>query len=1084
MKKTGDLRQLRLLNRRRNRLLSATVLLIPLLLSTRVTAANNAVSGPTIGDLRCEFMTTPLGIDDRQPALSWTIEDERRGVVQKSYRVLVATSEEMLARDEGDLWDSGEVASDCSHLVVYKGRPLVSRQRCFWKVWIATAAAGGDFGSGVWSEPSWWEMGLLEPEDWEGSWIESPVCRPIDNETTRLWTRMCLVPPERNEFKNDPAAAQAVRAATQEKLDAVLPAALFRTTFDVPATVKCARIYLCGLGFHEATLNGQPLSDHIHDPSVTQYKVRSGYVTHDIGPSLHSGRNELSVLVGGGYFHEPVVWGNPGQVDGEPCLRAQIELELADGRRQVFASDKSWQTTAGPLLKTHYWAGEAFDARRAAEWPRRSMGGTSEWISATEIVAPVPALVAQRCEPERIIRRLTPVAVHEPKPGIWVFDLGEMIVGTVELRLKAPAGTAVVLRTAEWTWNPKIQGPQFIASRLYYDEPGIVEWSEGMIAARRRGGSFLAPLGIEVDGQMRHLHPHLGTPVLVYVARGDAAGETWRPSFSLQPMRYIEVQGLETAPTLDTLTGLVVSSDEEVVGSFTCANPRFNDIFAACMNSTRYNTHGMSWDNAVERLQSQVYNAWSAPFASYLLWYPNLWRKVLEDQRLINRPEPGKGQAFANVVYGNRGGPGWATKAPTRMVISESVTVELPLQLCARYGDLRELRLHYPQMKAWLEACVDTATGDVRKGATTGGWNDHFYKETAADSNFEPGFDDEALMSMLLHGWLRETAAAARLLGKDEDAAVLEQTADRVRAHVNRTWYDAANKTYGTAEEKGSGRSARHDRFHGEYSVASGRSGRIDARYGWHGLMALAIATGVAPQQDIPAILDNCIADMREHYRGHHAAGHITHQLLYDVYSDHGMIETCYDMMNATGFPSFAYQLQSGNRTIPEGPAWTDRFPAFASACQNECQEPARWFTETLCGVSPDPAEPGFKHILLRPRIPTRLPSASLTTKTPYGELESSWKQESGNVVWTVRIPANSHATAYIPAESAEFVEESGRPLTVAVGCTVTGADAEGVQCRLGSGRYRFSFPAPVNAPSRLSELQEGQDDQARQIPN
>jgi alpha-L-rhamnosidase len=274
--------------------------------------------------------------------------------------------------------------------------------------------------------------------------------------------------------------------------------------------------------------------------------------------------------------------------------------------------------------------------------------------------------------------------------------------------------------------------------------------------------------------------------------------------------------------------------------------------------------------------------------------------------------------------------------------------------------------------------------------------------------------------------------------------------ARNVRAEVNRSYYDETNKTYGAAKEK--------------------RSGNIDARYGWHGLMAMAISTGVAPAADVPALLDNCIADMKAHYHGHHAAGHITHQLLYDVFSDHGMIETCYDMMNATGFPSFAYQLQSGNRTIPEGPAWKDSFPAFASAYQNECQEPARWFTQTLCGIAPDRAEPGFKHILLRPRIPARLSSASLVTTTPYGELESSWKQNAGNVKWTVRIPVNSHASAWIPAKSGDVLE-GHLPLNESTGCRVEKVNPDSIECRLESGVYQFQFPAPINAPSRLSEL-------------
>ncbi len=620
-----------------------------------VFAGEAGAKTPTVvADLRCEFLKTPLGIDDPRPALSWTIRDERRGVVQVAYQVWVATSAGLLAQNRGDLWESGEIASDRSHLVSYAGRALQSRQRCFWKVQVKVRALGESRATAVWSEPTWWEMGLISPADWQGSWIESTACRPIDNEDTRRWSRLSLVPPERNETRNNAEGSRAIRTAAQQKLDAVLPAPVFHTTFEIPGVIKRARIYLSGLGFHEATINGQPVSDHLHDPSVMQYKFRGGYVTHDIGSLVRPGHNAITIAVGGGYFNEPIVWGNPGKVDGQPSLRAQVEIELTDGRRVVVATDKSWRTAIGPLLKTHYWAGEVYDARRTAGH------GDATWSAVTEVAAPVPTLVAQRCEPERIIRRLTPVALTQPRPGIWVFDLGEIIVGTFELRVKLPVGTRVALRTAEWTWNPSIQGPKFAVSRLHYDD---------------------------------------------------------------------------------------------------------------------------------------------------------------------------------------------------------------------------------------------------------------------------------------------------------------------------------------------------------------------------------------------------------------------------DVFSDHGLIETCYDMMNATGFPSFAYQLQSGNRTIPEGPAWTDRFPAFASAYQNECQEPARWFTQTLCGVSPDRNEPGFKHILLRPRFPARLPSAKLVTTTPYGTLESSWTQQAGTVTWTVRIPANSRATAWIPATRADLVREGGRPLSACPGGEIRESTATGIECRLAAGVYEFRFPAPANAASRLSEL-------------
>ena len=807
--------------------------------------------------------------------------------------------------------------------------------------------------------------------------------------------------------------------------------------------MKRARVYVSGLGFQETFVNGAAVSDRMCDPSVADYERRALYVTHDITSLVHGGRNVFAAVVGSGWWNESVVWGSPDKVMGQPSLRAQIEIELMDGRNLIVPTSAAWQTAAGPILKNHYYAGEAFDARRA-DWTTGADAGLA-WRAAAEVKPPVPTLAAQRCEPERVIERVKPVAVAQPRPGIWVFDLGRMCMGTVELQVKAPAGTAIVMRTAEWTWEPAQQGADFAnsLSHLYYPQPGYADWQDGMIVGKPRGGTYFS-WSFAVKGMKK---VHLGVPTMVYVARGDAAGETWHPSFTIQPFRYVEVQGLKQSPSLDLLTGLIISNDEPPVGKFTSGSERFNAIWDAAMNSTRFTTHGMSWDNATERLQSQVYNSWSAPFASYVLWYPNLWRKILEDGRLAGENASDGELKFPTAIYGSRGKAG----APN-MPVTQGTTVELAMAYYDRYGDPRELARQFPFMKTWCEAFFPNHDGKLKASATMGAWNDHFYREMSADCDWTPLWDQRSMMSMMLYDYTRQTADAARILKKSADAAELDRLAEQIRAQVNTAWYDQKHKTYGAAKKQ-----------HTE---------AVDASTGWHGLMAMAIAKDLAPAADVPAMVDDCVADMKKHYHSHAATGHITHQLLYDVLSDHGLIETCYDMMNATKYPSFAWMLQSGNRTVPEGPTLPDALPAKASAYQNECQEPARWFTQHLCGVSPDRAEPGFKHVWLRPEIPARLPSASLTTTTPYGELESSWKQASGQVIWTVRIPANSYATARIPALSAGSVQESGRVLSAAAGCKIEGQGADGVQCRLGSGNYEFKFPAPENAPSRLPELQ------------
>jgi alpha-L-rhamnosidase len=125
------------------------------------------VRAATVAEPRCEGRDDPAGIDVVQPRLSWTIRSERRGEVQSAYQILVAASPEALARDEGDLWDSGKVSSSRTYGVEYAGKPLASRTRCFWKVRVWDR----DGQASAWSPPAHWSMGLLSRSDWKAAWI-------------------------------------------------------------------------------------------------------------------------------------------------------------------------------------------------------------------------------------------------------------------------------------------------------------------------------------------------------------------------------------------------------------------------------------------------------------------------------------------------------------------------------------------------------------------------------------------------------------------------------------------------------------------------------------------------------------------------------------------------------------------------------------------------------------------------------------------------------------------------------------------------------------------------------------------------
>lgn len=130
------------------------------------------ISETVVKYLRCEYRVNPLGIDTVEPRLSWILESKQRAWAQSAYQISVASSEGNLVQDKGTLWDSGKVTSDQSNQVVYKGKPLQSRMRCYWKVRVWDK----DGRVSAWSEPAFWTVGLLELEDWQAQWIQT-ICK-------------------------------------------------------------------------------------------------------------------------------------------------------------------------------------------------------------------------------------------------------------------------------------------------------------------------------------------------------------------------------------------------------------------------------------------------------------------------------------------------------------------------------------------------------------------------------------------------------------------------------------------------------------------------------------------------------------------------------------------------------------------------------------------------------------------------------------------------------------------------------------------------------------------------------------------
>ncbi|MFC5528208.1 alpha-L-rhamnosidase [Cohnella yongneupensis] len=361
-----------------------------------------------ITSLKTEYSIKPLGIDALNPRLSWRMESEDRGAKQTAYQIIVSSSPEALAKDKGDLWNTGKINSGQLHAIRYEGSELISGQRCYWKIRIWDQ---NDTPSG-WSDTEWWEMGLLQVTDWQGHWISG-----------------------------NPAPT-----------DVEAPAPLLRTTFQLDKRIAHARAYICGLGYHELHINGIKIGNNVLDPGFTNYDQRVFYVTHDITSNLNTGINSIGVELGRGFYalKTPNVWHwEQASWNSEPKLLIQVNITFEDGSIQWIASDETWRTISGPRLKNSLYSGETYDASLEKPGWTSAEFDDADWPTAALITPPPAKLQSQIIPPIQIVDSIRPTSIRRSDAGHFIVDFGVNIVGWVEFRAQGQAGHAVQIRYGE-----------------------------------------------------------------------------------------------------------------------------------------------------------------------------------------------------------------------------------------------------------------------------------------------------------------------------------------------------------------------------------------------------------------------------------------------------------------------------------------------------------------------------------------------------------------------------------------------------------------------------------------------------------
>ena len=596
-------------------------------------------------NLRCEYLSDPLGSDVQKPRLSWVIEDkgqktEVRGQKQTAYRVLVASSEELLKKNKGDLWDSGKVASDQSIQVEYQGKPLVSRMYCHWKVrvWLAVSKLPGEGGDKKgkatdWSKPAFWSMGLLKPEDWQAKWVKA-------GGETSPW---------------------------------------LRKEFTLAAAPERATAFVNVKGYAELYVNGKKVGDDVLAPAVAVYRKRTLYNTYEISRYLHAGNNCVGVWLGLGLCYIR------NATNYTPLARVQLDLSVG-GQRVVVGTDPTWTFMQSSHTEFGWgWNGngrEHIDARRdIAGWSE--VGCTNgTWRPVEEFAEPSGVATAQSCPPNRITGVIPLKTCTALNATTYELDFGTNLNGWLRLRLpRMEAGKTVRLRFADKRFQTP-EGDDTPAGKVKPFEGG----------------------GPRIDTPQGPVCYQTHNQEAIYISAGKP-GEEFCPKFNYFSFRYVIVEGLPAQPAPGDAEALFIESDLEPVGTFECSNDLFNRILQVntwtirCLNLGGYMVDcphrermGYGGDGQTS-IETQIMSRDASAF--YTKWAVE-W---LDEQD----PITGKSVQYAPTGVGPDGNPD-----PCCWLLWGGMIDVLPWKAFLYYGDRRLLERAYEPMVRYPTVYIDS----------------------------------------------------------------------------------------------------------------------------------------------------------------------------------------------------------------------------------------------------------------------------------------------------------------------------------------------------------------------------------------
>ncbi len=792
-----------------------------------------------------------------------------------------------------------------------------------------------------------------------------------------------------------------VENVNEDSLD-LPPSPYLRRSFETEGEVKRATLYATALGLYEMRLNGERVGKSYFTPGWTDYHKRLYYNTYDVTEMVEEGKNALGAILADGWYAGYVGFalkGNfptPREMYGpHPALYAQLEVTYENGDKQVVTTDDRWKASTGPLKEASILMGTTYNALDEMPGWDRSGYDDASWEPVVKMNPEHGKVEAYPTVTVQRMEKLQPVEITERENGKYIVDMGQNFAGRVRLRMPGgETGEKVVLRYGEM---------------------------------------------LHQDGSLMTENLRLARATDTYVLHGRAQ-EVWEPQFTFHGFRYVEIAGYPGELQPEDITGIVIRSALPMTSELETSHPLVDQIFKNATWSQRSNfldvptdtparDERMGWTgDAVAFIRAAIYNSDVAGF--YAKWlvdvedaqYPREDRLQARNQQYIEVEDMPDGAyptyAPAPFATGPSYSPAWSDAG-----------VKVPYMLYRAYGDERVIRERYEGMKRFMDFLrrvsdeYDGGEYDKSDHIVPSYGNDYgdWLAPTASHPRKTPTPKD--LIATAFYAYdAKLMAEMARAIGKEQDAEHYERLYERVKAAFNESFVSDDGRIKG------------------------------DTQTGY----ALAFDVGLFPEELREKAGDRLATLVQK--KGL-TTGFVGTPLLLPALTSTGHSDVAYQLLTSTSYPSWGYSIMNGATTTWERWDSYTKEGGFSDPRMNSFNHYAygsvvAWMFATMAGIDTRSDGSAFQHIVIEPKLSYQLGDVHAQYRSIRGDIVTHWRYVPEGVRLEVSIPANTHATVYVPATSAENVREEDAP--AGEGVEFRGMEEGRAVYEIGSGDYTF----------------------------